>query len=74
MRAPLNSAGITLACSGDRRVGTSRLCGKPLYPFTVNSRWHQGETEIVSFEPEELFATSCGRSYSGARTMIFRFA
>lgn len=33
------------------------LLGLKKYPFAVDSRWHQGETEIVSFEPEELFAT-----------------
>ena len=27
------------------------------YPFEVNSDWHQAKTEIVSFEPEELFGT-----------------
>ncbi len=27
------------------------------YPFAVESRWYQGQTEIVSYEPEELFAT-----------------
>ena len=27
------------------------------YPFAVESRWYQGRTEIVSYEPEELFAT-----------------
>ncbi len=27
------------------------------YPFVVDSRWYQSQTEIVSYEPEELFAT-----------------
>jgi len=33
------------------------LYGTRLYPFEIDSRWHQAKTEIVSFEPEELFAT-----------------
>ena len=33
------------------------LLGLKSYPFAVNSRWYQGKTEIVSFEPEELFGT-----------------
>jgi predicted nucleotidyltransferase component of viral defense system len=31
--------------------------GLKRYPFAVESRWYQGQTEIVSYEPEELFAT-----------------
>jgi predicted nucleotidyltransferase component of viral defense system len=31
--------------------------GLKRYPFTVQSRWYRGQTEIVSYEPEELFAT-----------------
>jgi predicted nucleotidyltransferase component of viral defense system len=31
--------------------------GLARYPFTVESRWYQAQTEIVSYEPEELFAT-----------------
>lgn len=27
------------------------------YPFAVENDWYQGETEIASFEPEELFGT-----------------
>ena len=27
------------------------------YPFEVDSRWHQAKTDILSFEPEELFGT-----------------
>lgn len=27
------------------------------YPFQMNSRWHKEQTEIISFEAEELFAT-----------------
>ncbi len=27
------------------------------YPFSMESRWHQAQTDIVSFEPEELFGT-----------------
>jgi predicted nucleotidyltransferase component of viral defense system len=27
------------------------------YPFSMESRWHQAQTEIVSFEPEEIFGT-----------------
>jgi predicted nucleotidyltransferase component of viral defense system len=33
------------------------LFGIRSYPFAVNSDWYQSETEIASFEPEELFAT-----------------
>ena len=33
------------------------LFGIRTYPFSVNSDWYQGEAEIVSFEPEELFGT-----------------
>ena len=33
------------------------LLGLKSYPFAVDSRWHQGAAEIVSFQPEELFGT-----------------
>ncbi len=33
------------------------LYGIKSYPFEIDSRWHPTKTEIVSFEPEELFAT-----------------
>ena len=33
------------------------LNGLRKYPFSMESRWHQAQTEIVSFEPEELFGT-----------------
>ena len=33
------------------------LCGIKLYPFEIDSSWHQAKTEILSFEPEELFGT-----------------
>ena len=33
------------------------LLGIRSYPFAVNSDWYHGETEIASFEPEELFGT-----------------
>jgi len=33
------------------------LHGLKAYPFEVKSDWHQAKTEIVSFEPEELFGT-----------------
>jgi predicted nucleotidyltransferase component of viral defense system len=33
------------------------LHGLKTYPFEVNSDWHQATTDIVSFEPEELFGT-----------------
>jgi hypothetical protein len=33
------------------------LYGLKRYPFEVNSGWHQAKTEIVSYEPEELFGT-----------------
>ena len=33
------------------------LFGLRKYPFSMESRWHQAQTEIVSFEPEELFGT-----------------
>lgn len=31
--------------------------GLKSYPFAVENDWYRGETEIVSFEPEELFGT-----------------
>lgn len=31
------------------------LLGLKMYPFEVASDWHQAKTDIVSFEPEELF-------------------
>ena len=27
------------------------------YPFEVNSEWHQAKSQIIAFEPEELFGT-----------------
>lgn len=33
------------------------LYGLRKYPFSMESRWHRAQTEIVSFEPEELFGT-----------------
>ncbi len=33
------------------------LLGIKYYPFAVDSDWYRGETEIASFEPEELFGT-----------------
>jgi predicted nucleotidyltransferase component of viral defense system len=33
------------------------LFGIRSYPFAVANDWYQGETEIASFEPEELFGT-----------------
>ena len=33
------------------------LFGIRSYPFSVDSDWYQSETEIASFEPEELFGT-----------------
>ena len=33
------------------------LYGIKQYPFEINSRWHQAKTNILSFEPEELFGT-----------------
>ena len=33
------------------------LYGIKQYPFEINSRWHQAKTDILSFEPEELFGT-----------------
>jgi predicted nucleotidyltransferase component of viral defense system len=27
------------------------------YPFEIDSRWHQAKTEILSYEPEEMFGT-----------------
>lgn len=33
------------------------LLGIKAYPFAVANDWYQGETEIASFEPEELFGT-----------------
>ncbi len=34
-----------------------QLLGIKSYPFAVQSDWYQGESEIASFEPEELFGT-----------------
>jgi len=34
------------------------LYGIKQYPFEIDSRWHQAETEIASFEPEELFGSA----------------
>ncbi|MBI2319351.1 MAG: nucleotidyl transferase AbiEii/AbiGii toxin family protein, partial [Betaproteobacteria bacterium] len=33
------------------------LLGTKLYPFGVKGDWYEGKTEILSFEPEELFGT-----------------
>ena len=33
------------------------LYGIKPYPFEIDSRWYQAKTEILSFEPEELFGT-----------------
>ncbi|MBI3041459.1 MAG: nucleotidyl transferase AbiEii/AbiGii toxin family protein [Betaproteobacteria bacterium] len=33
------------------------LLGLKTYPFELSSGWHQARTDIVSFEPEELFGT-----------------
>lgn len=33
------------------------LFGIRAYPFAVENDWYQGQTEIASFEPEELFGT-----------------
>ncbi|HEB87530.1 MAG TPA: hypothetical protein ENI68_11020 [Gammaproteobacteria bacterium] len=33
------------------------LYGIKYYPFEIDSRWCQAKTEILSFEPEELFGT-----------------
>lgn len=33
------------------------LLGIKVYPFAVDSDWYRGNTEIASFEPEELFGT-----------------
>ena len=33
------------------------LFGIKSYPFQVENDWYQGKTEILSFEPEELFGT-----------------
>jgi predicted nucleotidyltransferase component of viral defense system len=33
------------------------LLGLKTYPFEASSSWYRGRTEIVSFEPEELFGT-----------------
>lgn len=33
------------------------LLGLKPYPFTVENDWYRGETEIMSFAPEELFGT-----------------
>ncbi len=33
------------------------LFGLKRYPFEIDSSWYQAKTDILSFEPEELFAT-----------------
>ncbi len=33
------------------------LLGVKMYPFEVFSSWHKAKTEILSYEPEELFGT-----------------
>ena len=33
------------------------LYGIKLYPFEIDGSWYQAKTEILSFEPEELFGT-----------------
>jgi predicted nucleotidyltransferase component of viral defense system len=35
----------------------AHLLGIKSYPFAVDSDWYRGQTEIASFEPEELFGT-----------------
>lgn len=35
----------------------SNLLGLKTYPFELSNGWHQARTDIVSFEPEELFGT-----------------
>lgn len=35
----------------------TNVLGLKTYAFELANGWHQGRTEIVSFEPEELFAT-----------------
>ena len=35
----------------------TNVLGLKTYPFELANGWHQGRTEIVSFEPEELFGT-----------------
>lgn len=35
----------------------ANLLGIRSYLFTVNNGWYQGQTDIASFEPEELFGT-----------------
>jgi predicted nucleotidyltransferase component of viral defense system len=35
----------------------NNLLGIRKYPFAVNSRWYQGEADVASYEPEELFGT-----------------
>jgi hypothetical protein len=32
----------------------SNLLGLKKYPFAVDSGWYQGNTDLASFEPEEL--------------------
>jgi predicted nucleotidyltransferase component of viral defense system len=35
----------------------TNVLGLKTYPFALANRWHEARTEIVSFEPEELFGT-----------------
>lgn len=55
------------------------LYGIKQYPFEIDSSWHQAKTEILSFEPEELFGSakpalgvqSFVHCCSGVKTVIF---
>lgn len=49
-------ATLKLKVEINTREHDSRLGLRP-YPFAVANDWYRGETEILSFEPEELFGT-----------------
>jgi predicted nucleotidyltransferase component of viral defense system len=47
---------LKLKIEVNTREHQSRFGLRP-YPFTVESDWHQAHTEIISFEPDEIFGT-----------------
>ena len=65
-RWPLTSSGFAPETAPDTELNLkveintrehAHRFGLKTYPFELASRWHQARTEIVSFEPEEIFGT-----------------
>lgn len=55
---PESAGGTTLKVKVEINTREHRnLLGLKPYPFEVDNDWYQGKTEIVSFQPEELFGT-----------------